>query len=136
MADLIPRSFWSFPRLSPFWEEDEDWFSIPANVSGLSVSEDDDKVYVEASVPGLKSDDVEVTFHKGILWIKGKRKETEEDKKKKFYREASYDYSYRVAVPGNIDTGAEPESSYANGVVKVTFAKVPEEQPKKIPIKV
>ena len=48
--DLIPRRLLSFPNLSlpGFWDEDEEWLTSPSTQSGLSVYEDDNKVYVEA----------------------------------------------------------------------------------------
>ncbi|MCM8782699.1 MAG: Hsp20/alpha crystallin family protein [Candidatus Omnitrophica bacterium] len=134
--DLIPSSFWSFPsfRLPSIWSEEEDWLSGPG-LSGLSVSEDDKNVYVEAAVPGVDPKDIEVTFDKGTLWIKGEAKKEEEDKKKKFYRKASSSFSYNVTVPGEIDMNAEPQATYKNGVMKVTFAKLPASQPRKITVK-
>lgn len=135
MANL--SRFWDFPSLKfPQWlDEDEDFYTSPMIASGLSISEDDEHVYIEASVPGLKSDDIEVTFHKGILRIKGEREEKEEDKKKSFYREATSKFHYHVMVPGNINPNVEPEARYENGVMKVTFNKEAEEQPKKIQVK-
>ncbi len=131
--DIVPSSFWRFPRFPSIWDDDE-WL-MPTSSTGLSISEDDKNIYVEAAVPGLDSKDIEVTFEKGVLWIKGEAKEEEEDKKKKFWRKASRAFSYKVAVPGEIDPNKEPEASYKNGVMKVTFAKSPKTQPKKIPVK-
>ncbi len=133
--DLVPKSFWAFPSLRP-WFDDEDWLStLPGTPSGLSISEDDKNVYVEANLPGLKADDIDVTYHKGELWIKGDRKEEEKDKNRKFYRMASSSYSYRIIVPGDVDTSKEPDASYDNGIMTVTFKKLDEIKPKKIAVK-
>lgn len=136
--NIIPHSFWSFPsfRFPSLWEEEDDderFLNLPHIPSGLSISEDDKNVYVEAAVPGIDPDNVEVTFNKGVLWIKAEGKE--EEKGKKYYRKASSSFSYRVAVPGNINEKAEPEAVCKNGVMKVTFAKIPEVKPKKIAVK-
>lgn len=137
----IERSFWSFPKLRfPFSlieNMDDDWdvqeFSSP---SGLSVSEDDEHVYIEAALPGIKSDEIDMVFDKGILWIKGEKREEAEDKKKKFYRKAMRTFSYRVAVPGDVDESKEPDAVCKNGVLKVTFFKTRKgSSSKKIPIK-
>jgi len=104
--------------------------------SGLSVSEDDKHVYVEAAVPGIDPDKVEVTYDKGVLWIRGEQEQSKQDKDRKFYRRASSSFSYRMAVPGEIDMSKEPQATCKNGVMKVTFDKVPEAQPKKITVKV
>ncbi|NGX45673.1 MAG: 18 kDa heat shock protein [Chlamydiae bacterium] len=136
----VPRSFWSFPRsrvpFSHLESMDDDWnlheFSNP---SGLSVSEDDDHVYIEAAIPGIKSDEIDLSFSNGILWIKAEKKEEIEDKKKKFYRKAMSAFSYRIAVPGDIDESKEPEAFCKNGVLKVLFSISRKELSKKIPIK-
>jgi HSP20 family protein len=41
----------------------------------MSVSEDKNHVYIEAHLPGLKTDDIELSFERGVLWIKGEKKE-------------------------------------------------------------
>ncbi len=135
--DLIPKRFLSFPSFPfpNFWGEEEDWLTAPSTQSGLSVYEDENKVYVEAAVPGINPKDVEVTFQDGYLWVRGEAKEEEENKKKKYYRKATRSFSYRVALPGDIDDKKEPEATYKHGVMTVAFAKSAKVQPKKIQIK-
>lgn len=137
---MVPRSFWSFPMLrfpfSLFEEgEEEGWMQDFSEPSGLSVSEDENNVYVEAAVPGLKPEEIEVTFDKGILWIKGEKKEESENKNKKFYRKAMSSFSYRIAIPGNIDEAKSPEATCKSGMIRLIFSKTKMGQPKKIPIK-
>lgn len=132
--DLIPRQ--SFLRLPTLWEDDDDWLTpTPANTSGVSVSEDDKNVFVTAAVPGVDEKDIDVTFDKGFIWIKGETKQEEQDKKRKYYRRSSNSFSYRVAVPGDLDLSVEPEATYKNGVMTVRFTKSPAVQPKKISVK-
>lgn len=135
MVDLIPSSFFRFPRFPSLLDDDDDWGLTTTSQGNLSVSEDEKNVYVEAAVAGLDPKDIEVTFDKGALWIKGEAKEEEEDKKKKYFRRLSQSYSYRVMVPGDLDHNAEPEVTHKNGVLKVTFAKSPKSQPKKLTVK-
>lgn len=131
MRDLTLNPLWRFPN---FWDDDE-VSSITQNSTGLSISEDEKSVYIQAAMPGIEPIDIEITFDKGVLWIKGESKEVEEDKKKKFYRRLANSFSYRVAVPGDLDQNSEPEASYKNGIMTVAFAKSPKTQPKKITIK-
>lgn len=143
MADnkkFVPKSFWSFPRLRfPFSlleDEENDWeLQEFSSLSGLSVSEDEEHIYIEAALPGIKPDEVDMTFNKGILWIKAEKKEETEDKKKKFYRKAMSSFSYRIAVPGDVDESKEPEAMCKNGVLKVTFFKAKKGTSKKIQIR-
>lgn len=102
--------------------------------SNLSLSEDDNNVYVEAHLPGVKEEDIDLTQDKGILWIKGDAKEVEEDAKRKFYHKATRSFSYRIAIPGNIDETKEATALYENGVIKITYPKLGIETPKKIQI--
>ena len=136
-TSLTPRRLLSFPSLTfpNFWDEDEEWFISPSTQSGLSVSEDETHVYIAAAVPGVDPKNIDVTVHDGYVWVRGESKETEEDKKRKFYRRASQTYSYRVAVPGDVDMTKDPEATYKHGVMTVAFQKTPKAQPKKIQVK-
>lgn len=132
--DLIPRSFWTFPsNLSTLFDNDEDWLSMPSSPSGLSVSEDDKQVYIEAAVPGADPEQVEISLKKGVVWISARGEEKKEGRK--YYREASSNYEYRVAVPGEIDDKKEPEAVIKKGVLYLTLNKAAKEQPKKISVK-
>ena len=136
ITDLVPKRFFSVPSISSFWDDDENWLTAPTMTnSGLSVSEDDKSVYVEAAVPGIDPDNIEVTYQDGYVWIHGETKEEEKDKKRKYYRQSAQSFSYRVAIPSDVDHNVEPEAVCKNGVMTVTFAKSQEAQPKKISVK-
>jgi HSP20 family protein len=130
---LLPQRLFSIPSI---WE-DEDWpFGLGfQDQSGLSISEDEKNVYVEAHVPGINPSDIDVTFQDGYLWIKGETRESEEDKKRKYYRRSQRSFSYRVAVPADVDMSQEPEATCRNGVMKVVLPKSAKAQPKKIAVK-
>lgn len=131
--DLLPRSIFSFPALHSLLDDADETSLNMSSPSGLSVSEDAKHIYVEASVPGIDPKDIEITFDKGVLWIKGESKQ--ETKEKKYYRRASNSFSYRVAVPGEIDLSQDPQAEARNGVMHVTFTKSPASQPRKITVK-
>lgn len=120
-----------FPSL---WEG-EGAFDFPLDQSGLSVYEDKKNMYVEASLPGLKQDEIDVSLDKGILFIHGEKKEAEEDKEKRFYRRASSSFSYRVALPNHIDESKDIKATYKDGLMKITLPKSHERQGKKIAVK-
>jgi HSP20 family protein len=123
----------SLLRWPNIWEDDD--FGV-ANIGSenLDVYETKDEVVVKANVAGIDPDKVEITFDKGVLTITG-QEESEEKEGKKYYKKATRSYSYRVAVPGNIDLAGEPEAKVNHGIVSVTFKKAEEEKPKKISIK-
>lgn len=136
---LVPNTFWSFPTMrfpfSLFDDEEEGWPQEFSDTSGLSVYEDANNVYVEAALPGIRPEEIEMTFDKGVLWVKAEKKELEKDKSKKFYRKAIHSFSYRVAVPGNIDESKQPDATCKEGVLLVKFVKTQKTQPKRIPVK-
>lgn len=130
--ELIPSSMLRFPSLN-FFEEEDGFLPTTTSLSGLSVSEDENSVYVEAAVPGTDPKKVEITFDKGLLWVKAEKEK--EEKTKKYYKKASSSFSYHLTVPGNIDQSKEPEAVVKNGIAIVTFTKVPQLKPKRILVK-
>lgn len=122
----------SMLRWPNIWDED-DWAPSPAT-DNLDVYETEDEVVVKASVAGVEPEKVEIDYEKGILTIAAQAEE-EESEGKKYYRKSSRSYSYRVAVPGNLDLKQEPEAEVDHGVVTISFKKAEEEKPKKIKIK-
>lgn len=105
-----------------------------------AIWEDDDKLYVELDAPGVKAEDVQVTFDNGQLTLELERKshseETSEELKSNYiYHERRYGKaSYAVALPESVD----PESidaSLTDGVLRVSVAKLPEAQPRKIEVR-
>ena len=139
MANLISKDAWAFPsmRIPSLIDEVDDLLPIGQTeaTSALSVSEDDKHIHVEAAVPGIDPDDIEVTYDRGMLWIRGEAREEEENKKRKFYRRAARAFSYRIAVPGDIDPKAMPEAECKNGMIMITFPKATSAAPKKITVK-
>lgn len=135
--DLVPNNWFSFPsiKIPSIWNDEDDWITTSSGPSGLSISEDETKVYIEASLPGIDPKNIDITFQDGYIWIRGEEKEEERDKSRKYYRHASKAFSYRVAVPGDIDHNIEPSAIYKHGVMTISFMKSPKSQPKKIQIK-
>lgn len=134
MNMLVPKKLlmtpWFPSSLDSLWNDD---LIASNNDNGLSISEDDKNVYVKAAVPGIDVKDIDLTYSKGILTIKGETSEKEE--KKKIIRQSRQSFYYQLTVPGDIEDKAEPEAKCKNGMMTVTFAKSPKIQPKKIAIK-
>lgn len=131
MSYLVPRSFFSLPSLM-----DEDWdFGMMTNTpSGLSISEDDKKVYVEAAVPGVSPEHIDVTFEKGVVRIVAEAKK-EEKEGRKFFRRLQTSFSYQFTVPTDVDLSVDPETKVNHGVLHMTFEKSAKAQPRKISVK-
>jgi HSP20 family protein len=102
--------------------------------SGLSVSEDDRNVYIEAAVPGVDPKDIDVTFEKGMLRIVAEAKK-EEKEDRKYFRRALRSFSYQVSIPTEVDLNTEPQAEVKEGIMVLTFTKSEKMQPKKISVK-
>lgn len=135
---IVPRSFFRFPLFPNLWEEMEgrlgQWMGGEGSNTGVTVSEDDESVYVEAHLPGLKSSEIDLSLNQNTLWIKGEKKEEEEDKDKKYYRRARSSFFYQVDLPCQVEENSE-NAQFQDGVLKVTFTKARANQVRKISIR-
>lgn len=136
MTNLVPfRSLLnSSTRWPGFWDDDD--FPVFGNFSNnIDLYETDNEVVVKANVAGVTSDDIDVTFEKGVLWIQAHRSEKEEDKQNKYFSKSSWEYSYKVSVPGMLDHSKEPEVELKDGMLTVSFPKSAASKPKKLMVK-
>lgn len=117
------------------WDDDFGPLATVAGRNDLDVYETDNEVVVKANVAGVNPDQVDITFEKGVLWVKAERAEEQQDPSKKHYSKSSWNYSYKVAVPGMIDFSTEPTAEVDNGVVTVIFKKAEASKPKKLTVK-
>jgi len=92
---------------------------------------------VNVEVPGMKKEDVKVTFQDGILTIKGERKQEKEEKDKSLHRvERSYGSFCRSFTLPTTVQGEKIKANYRDGVLMISLPKVEEAKPKEIPIDV
>ena len=110
-------------------------WGAPASLA-LDVIENDEGYVVEASVPGINPDDVEITLEDDVLTIKGEVKEqhdVEEDNYRlRERRYGSYGRSIRFPMAVDADNVA---ATYENGVLTLTVPKAEAVKPKRIAIK-
>ena len=128
---LLPLAMTRFPSLLEDLESEMEQFGW--DQSGLSLSEDNNNVYIEAKMPGLTAEDIDVMLENGMLRIQGERKE-EEGHERKYHRKSSYAYSYRVTLPTQADE-SNPDANYKDGIMTITFPKRVEATGKKINVK-
>ncbi len=101
----------------------------------LDVVENEDEYLVKASLPGIKPDDLEITFTNNILTIKGEVKEESEEKDARYHlRERRYGtFSRSISIPTQVKSDAI-EAKYENGVLSLHLPKTEEVKPRRIPI--
>jgi len=104
----------------------------------LDVKEDEKAFHVTADLPGLSEKEVEVTFHDGMLCIRGEKKIERDEKKDTWHivERSSGSFSRQLGLPSNIDTD-KIEAKFDKGVLTVSLPKMPDEkaQSRKIEIK-
>lgn len=101
------------------------------------VSEDNDNYYLKADLPGIKKEDVKISYSDGSLSISGERTQEKETKDKKFHRiERSYGKYYRsFSIPKEIKED-KIKADFTDGQLNITIPKAEEVKPKEISIKV
>jgi HSP20 family protein len=99
----------------------------------IEVFEKEDKFVVKAELPGMKEEDIDISFVGDTLTIKGERKSESEVNEEDYHCcERSYgSFSRSIAVPTNVDA-KKIEASFEDGVLDISLPKAPEVKPKKI----
>lgn len=99
-------------------------------------TEDKQRYVVEASLPGFKSEDIQITAKGDTLSISASKKEESRTEKGSYMRRERYEgeMSRMVTLPGEIDAD-KVEASYEHGVLKVYIPKAEQTQAKQIPVK-
>lgn len=103
----------------------------------VDIHQDDDNLYVTASLPGVKPEDVEVTLTGQSLSIRGELKDEESVEREQYlYRERRFgQFSRQLDLPVRV-TGEQASASFENGLLKLTFPKAEDVKPRQIEITV
>ncbi len=129
MNQLLEGSFVGLNRFEPF-----------ARFFPLDVVEKDNEYVVEASLPGVKPDQLEITATENLVTIRAMVKGQEEKPKGKegtYVRRERYtgEITRTIAMPLPIDPD-KITAAYEHGVLTLQVPKVPKVQPKQIPVQV
>jgi HSP20 family protein len=101
------------------------------------ISEDNENFYLKADLPGIKKEDVKISYTDCTISISGERSQEKETKERKFHRiERSYGKYYRsFNVPAEIKED-KIKAEFKDGQLTITIPKADEVKPKEIDIKV
>ena len=104
-------------------------------VPAIDIRETEDSYLIEADVPGLKKDDIELTVEDNVLTLKGERNHESEEKKEGYRRMERRYGSFRRSfeLPAGVDTG-KVKADFKDGVLSVTLPKPEEVKPKQIEV--
>jgi HSP20 family protein len=102
----------------------------------VNVTEDKDKYYVRAELPGIKSDDIELEVTGKKLAISGERKIRSEGENAKYHRKEREEgkFSRIIRMPGEVNAESV-NAKLVNGVLTVAIAKSEAAKPRQIEIR-
>ena len=140
----MPRNLWASGSFGDLQGEldrliGDVWGGCPVPASlgyRVDVREGAEHVYVEAELPGLTKEDIEITLEDGVLTIAGEKKLENEKEREGFQvRERRYGkFSRRFELPSVVDEG-KVRANLKDGVLLVTLDKREEVRPKRIEVK-
>jgi len=99
----------------------------------LAMWEDEDRICIEAELPGVADEDLDITVHNGMLFIRGERKP--EEGRRYLYNGRTYGRFERVVtLPEAVETD-DVQATMKDGVLRIELPKSPEAKPRKITLK-
>ncbi len=104
----------------------------------VNVYETGDAIVVEAAIPGMKPEDIDISITGDVLTIKGETRHEpkKEDGKTSYHRQewryASFERSLSLPVQVNADRA---QTEYENGVLTLTLPKAEAAKAKRLQIK-
>ena len=144
----IPKTIETFDEFDSFfddflsrrWPRLLDW-NFPAGFDRgfpkIDNLDHDNEIEVQAALPGIKKEDLDVTINNQTITIRTSTKEEkkEEEKGKYFRREITRgEFQRTVSLHDNVDD-ANAKASFKDGILKVTIPKTEKTKRKTIEIK-
>ncbi|HEX9961155.1 MAG TPA: Hsp20/alpha crystallin family protein [Pyrinomonadaceae bacterium] len=101
----------------------------------VDIYEGKDEIVLEAELPGMKPEDVDVSIENNIITIRGERRFEKKDESDNYHRvERSYgSFARSFTLPRNV-VGDQAKADFSNGVLHVSLPKREEEKARKIQI--
>lgn len=110
----------------------ESVYSLP-----VDVYESNEAYTVVTALAGVNPDNIDINLHDNVLTVSGEVNKVELDENTKVrLNERQYGkFSRRVKLPYEVD-GDQVDANYENGILTLILPKVPEVQPRTIPVKI
>ena len=101
----------------------------------VDVKDYDDKITIEAEIPGLAKEDVSVDLESQVLTITGGKREVKDDEGARYIRKelkrSSFKRSFKLGDNMNVK---KIQADFDNGLLLVTVPKREKDEPKKVKI--
>ena len=101
-----------------------------------NVTEDGNNYYIRAELPGMKTEDIEISATDSNLSISGQRIIPREGNNVRYHRREreAGKFSRMISLPGSIDTD-KVEASFMDGILTIVLPKSEAMKPKQIEVK-
>ena len=104
------------------------------NFPSLNMIEGDNTIYVEAELPGVKMEDLEVTVQDGMLIISGRRDVTTPDGASTLRRERGVlEFDRSISLPTNIEVEGT-NAVLRNGILTLELPKSVNARARQVPV--
>ena len=102
----------------------------------VDIFENKDQIVLEAELPGIKPENVEISIENNVLTLHGERQFEKKDDGDNFHRvERSYgSFTRSFTLPPTVKS-EDATAEFENGVLRLTLAKREEAKPRRIEIK-
>jgi len=123
--DRLFRDLWG--DLLPAREE---WLApVGVTFPVVDVYESNGELVVKAELPGMKREDIDVSYRDGMLTIQGERKEEKEVKEGNYHRRESAYGAFKRVIQLPYEVKAEDaKATYKDGVLEIRFPKLEEKE--------
>jgi HSP20 family protein len=100
----------------------------------FNMIEDEDRVYVEAEMPGVRMEDLEITVANGMLTISGRRDVTALEDANTLRRERkAIEFERSLSLPTTLDS-SETEAVLRDGILVLTMPKVEKAKARRVEV--
>ena len=109
--------------------------AVAESTMSMDMYEQGDNYVVEAQLPGIKPEDIQVNIEQGTLTIRAETK-TEQERRERNYlirEHRAGRFSRSVRLPESVDADA-CQARYENGVLRLTIPKAEQAKPRRIQV--
>lgn len=108
--------------------------SLERSMPKVDIIDHDNEIEIQAALPGIKKEDLDVTINNQTITIRASRKEEKQEEGKYFRREISRGEFQRIlSLPNDVDND-KAKASFENGMLKITVPKTEKSKRKNIEI--
>ncbi len=125
--------------LHPFaWNQGfpEKGLTVLDELPKVNIIEHDDEIEIQAALPGVKKEDLDVSINNQMLTIHASTKQEEKKQTKDYYRReiSQGEFQRTISLPAAVD-GEKAKASFKDGMLHITLPKLEKSKRKSIEVK-